>query len=564
MPIKTCTVNGRSGFKWGNGGACYTHDGSETGKKAARKRAIKQAVAIGGGKMPRENAETPWWRSDTTRTVPKKREYALETVDLEGVEIAAAGVTVYGGGSPPGGDNYSVAELERIAAASNAVAEDLRPPVKVGHDRKQRLLRASGLWGEEPRTGTLKNFRVAGEKLVCDIKDMPKKLADLVPTAFRLRSMELGPARSQRTDETYDTVVKGLALLGATAPAFQTLDDIHAMYAGEDREPTARLIFKDEHVGEDPDVFTVYAVGDVVWDEETGVNDIMEDIRAAINPSLEGAMEPSYARFWVRDYDPDGPRVLIGEYGNGAAWVAPVTFGDDREPTVPPPDEWVLAEQAWIQAAPDSSDEAPAENFESSDTTGIVKVKLNVNGEEREVELPDLDENQVKLFAEMYGLEGDDVTAERVYETMADRAVAEQPTPPTPPTPAPSPTPPAPAPPPPDTGRTMSDQEFAELRDRAERGDRAYEQLRVDRRDSYLQGLVKGGRINPADVQEWTRSYDENEQLTRRLLDKLPVQEDLLRVYGADNDGLDYSESDEALYRAYCANQGIPYIGGRA
>ena len=36
---------------------------------------------------------------------------SLETVDLPGVEILAADVTIHGRGSPPEGDRYSVSDL---------------------------------------------------------------------------------------------------------------------------------------------------------------------------------------------------------------------------------------------------------------------------------------------------------------------------------------------------------------------------------------------------------------------------------------------------------------------
>ena len=39
MPLKKCTVNGKSGWKWGDAGKCYT--GPD-----AKEKAMKQAAAI--------------------------------------------------------------------------------------------------------------------------------------------------------------------------------------------------------------------------------------------------------------------------------------------------------------------------------------------------------------------------------------------------------------------------------------------------------------------------------------------------------------------------------------
>jgi len=41
MPIKKCSSDGQSGYKWGNEGKCYTG-------KDAKKQAIKQGIAIEG------------------------------------------------------------------------------------------------------------------------------------------------------------------------------------------------------------------------------------------------------------------------------------------------------------------------------------------------------------------------------------------------------------------------------------------------------------------------------------------------------------------------------------
>jgi len=43
MPLKKCSVNGKSGWKWGDQGHCYTGPGG-------KKKAIKQGVAVEGPK----------------------------------------------------------------------------------------------------------------------------------------------------------------------------------------------------------------------------------------------------------------------------------------------------------------------------------------------------------------------------------------------------------------------------------------------------------------------------------------------------------------------------------
>lgn len=55
MPIKDCKINGGPGKKWGDQGKCYSYDPeNEESKKSAIKKAIRQALAMGQGKMPYE------------------------------------------------------------------------------------------------------------------------------------------------------------------------------------------------------------------------------------------------------------------------------------------------------------------------------------------------------------------------------------------------------------------------------------------------------------------------------------------------------------------------------
>lgn len=47
MPIKSCKLNGKSGFKYGDSGTCYTYDDNdEASKKRARAKAVIQGHAI--------------------------------------------------------------------------------------------------------------------------------------------------------------------------------------------------------------------------------------------------------------------------------------------------------------------------------------------------------------------------------------------------------------------------------------------------------------------------------------------------------------------------------------
>ena len=45
MPIQTCTLDGKPGFKWGDSGKCYTYDpNNDKSRSSARAQAAQQAL----------------------------------------------------------------------------------------------------------------------------------------------------------------------------------------------------------------------------------------------------------------------------------------------------------------------------------------------------------------------------------------------------------------------------------------------------------------------------------------------------------------------------------------
>lgn len=55
MPIQRCEEEGKPGWSYGPGGKCYTYEkGDKASALKAKKKAISQGLAIGGGKPPKE------------------------------------------------------------------------------------------------------------------------------------------------------------------------------------------------------------------------------------------------------------------------------------------------------------------------------------------------------------------------------------------------------------------------------------------------------------------------------------------------------------------------------
>jgi len=60
MPLKRCETDGKPGWKWGDEGKCYPYTaGNEESEKAARKKALAQAAAMGEFPGTGENRSAP-------------------------------------------------------------------------------------------------------------------------------------------------------------------------------------------------------------------------------------------------------------------------------------------------------------------------------------------------------------------------------------------------------------------------------------------------------------------------------------------------------------------------
>jgi hypothetical protein len=97
-----------------------------------------------------------------------------------------------------------------------------------------------------------------------------------------------------------------------------------------------------EEIGESE--YALAAAAEIAWDSEQGVRDVMEDIAELLNP--EGTH-----RWCVVDLALDASNVLLCDGAEGEYYVAPVSIGPDKEPTLPPTDQWIEVDTAWVKEA---------------------------------------------------------------------------------------------------------------------------------------------------------------------------------------------------------------------
>ena len=147
----------------------------------------------------------------------------METFRLEGVEIFSVGKW--------NGDNFTHDDLNEMIKSFEATKAGIVPGIKLGHGKEQALLKASEL----PSAGWVEKLYMRGDKLVADLKEIPKAIYQLIQKgAYKKPSIELFPKITIKGQQ-YKNLIGAVALLGAEMPGVMDLTDIMALYGTEDK-----------------------------------------------------------------------------------------------------------------------------------------------------------------------------------------------------------------------------------------------------------------------------------------------------------------------------------------
>ncbi len=142
-----------------------------------------------------------------------------ETQDLKDIEIFQAGKWK--------DVVYNLDDLDEIAANFIKLRESIKPPVKLGHNKEQELLKKDG-W---PAAGWIMKLKRVGDKLVADINDVPRKIARIINNRGYARiSSEIYTNLQDSQGTKHGKVLKAIAFLGGDIPHLKNLDDIVAQY----------------------------------------------------------------------------------------------------------------------------------------------------------------------------------------------------------------------------------------------------------------------------------------------------------------------------------------------
>ena len=148
-----------------------------------------------------------------------------QTVDFRGIPICRAGEW----NGLTGKAVVTPDDLQAVVAAYQDGEVD-KARVKLGH-----VSELNALGDGAPAFGWVENPRLAadGRTLLGDLVDVPRRLGEVVGRGYRNVSVELRKNVRTPSGKTHPTVLSGLALLGAAAPAVKGLDDLVALYASE-------------------------------------------------------------------------------------------------------------------------------------------------------------------------------------------------------------------------------------------------------------------------------------------------------------------------------------------
>lgn len=141
-----------------------------------------------------------------------------KTRSIKGVEIFSVGTW--------NDQTFTEKDLDKMVDAFNKTKDGVRPFLKLGHAKDQKLLQAEGL----PSAGWVENMYRDGIKLKADFSDIPKKVYQLIMNkAYRKVSIELFRGVEILKDK-FELMIGAVALLGAETPGVLNLKDILATY----------------------------------------------------------------------------------------------------------------------------------------------------------------------------------------------------------------------------------------------------------------------------------------------------------------------------------------------
>lgn len=120
------------------------------------------------------------------------------------------------------GVKFTITDLDSIVDSFSKIGQDMKPPLKLGHNETQKILASDGL----PAAGWITELKRKGDRLLAKIINIPEKIFNLIENGSLGRFSSEIFCNLYHRGQKFDRVLKAVALLGADTPAVSTMDDL--------------------------------------------------------------------------------------------------------------------------------------------------------------------------------------------------------------------------------------------------------------------------------------------------------------------------------------------------
>lgn len=331
----------------------------------------------------------------------------------------------------------------------------------------------------QPAVGRIENLSLEddGMELYGDLVGVPSWLPEVLASAFPSRSVEVIENYAGTTGHTHAAVLTGLALLGVTAPAIGSLEDVAAMYDPEYVELIAAAgAGSTRHVG----VFAAVSV---------------DTLRAEFYEKL-----PAGSWTWIREIYAGSDAYLIVDDDEGDLYKIPWSESDGSITFGAP----VRVEVQYVESA-ESADDDSLLMLARFTTPDPVLVRASQGDTPMPIDPKDL--------LAVVGLP-ETATAEEYQARLDELATLAAP-----PTPEPDvkPTPLAELP---EGSVVLDEAQVAELVSAARSGAEAHAILAAQDRDRVLDAAVRAGKFPPARRAHYIAMWEKDPDGTREHVEK--------------------------------------------
>jgi len=171
--------------------------------------------------MEKEKEKEPEQEVEVEDKIKVKENAIIQTFNLDGIEIFSTGLW--------NGDKYTTRDLEKMVG--NFDKTGFQPPLKLGHNEEQPEMQDG-----EPALGYVGKIYTEGNKLLANLKELPKKIYEAIKRGNYKRVSSEIYWNYKSNNQVLDRVLKAVALLGTEIPAVTNLEAIEGLYSKDTGE----------------------------------------------------------------------------------------------------------------------------------------------------------------------------------------------------------------------------------------------------------------------------------------------------------------------------------------